>query len=73
MTTKMDDVKRFYESYSVERGISLDVYQKMAEIRSEIAKTLATRSDACDSIREQINQLEPDEIMSASPTGEASA
>jgi hypothetical protein len=41
----------------------------MEENQLETAKTLAARSDACDSIVEQINQLELDEIMSASPTG----
>jgi len=71
MTTKMDVVKRLYEEYSTERGIAVDVCHKMEEIRAESVR--AARSDACDSILEEINQLEPDEIMSASPTGEASA
>lgn len=69
LTTKVDMVKRFYEAYSTERGIAMDVFHKMEEIRAENA----VRSDACDSVLEEINQLVPDEPMPASPTGEASA
>jgi len=71
MTTKVDRVKRFYEAYATERGIAVDVFHKIEETRAESAR--AARSDVDDSILEEVNQLEPDEPMSASPTGEASA
>jgi len=35
MTTKMDVVKRFYEAYSTERAIAVDVCHNMEEIRAE--------------------------------------
>jgi len=70
MTTKVDAVKRFYETYAVERRIMDKVLLRTEQLREENAHP--TSSATIDSVFEELNQMIPDEPMPASPTGEAS-
>jgi hypothetical protein len=65
-STKVEKVKRYYEAYASERGISKEVLEKIEEMRAEDNK-----QDE-DPVFAELNEMIPDEPITASPTGEAS-